>query len=119
MLGFVTVIAAAFLRDQRVVLRVCSVVGFVAFVCLLLGVALYALDGLQVRSLASPAAKIPVTKAALTGLPAGLFSAFAFLGLGMIAHRAARGARQQSSKTVLPLDAVVQRYPNVSGGVSK
>jgi len=118
MLGFLIAGIAALLREHRTVLRVWSVVAVVMSLSCLFGVAFYTLDALQLRAVAVPAAKLSVTKAAITAIPAGLLAAASFLGLGIIAHRAAGMSRSTDVKSV-PLDAVVPRYPNVSGGVRK
>lgn len=118
MLGFVIAGIAALLREHRAVLRVWSVVAVIASLSCLIGVAFYTLDAFQLRAVAVPAAKLAVTKAAITAIPAGVLAAASFLGLGVIAHRAAGASRLTEGKSV-PLDAVVPRYPNVSGGVRK
>jgi len=118
MLGFAVAGAAALLREHRTVLRVWSVVAAIMSLGCVFGVAFYTLDALQLRGVAAPAVKLSVTKAAITAIPAGLFAAAAFVGLGIIAHRAASASHSTVDKG-FPQDAVLPRYPNVSGGVRK
>jgi hypothetical protein len=119
LLGFSGVVAIALIREHVVALRVFSVFAFIVAVGMLGGVAFYALDAVQLRGLANETARLPILKAAMTAIPAGFVGAFSFLGIGVFIHRTLRMRRQQSSKSASPLESIVPRYPNVSGGVIK
>jgi len=115
LIGFV----AAY-RGNAVLLRILSVLSFLAGVLVLGLLALFALDALQVRQMAPEALRRPILTSAVGAATAALFGAASLFGVGVgawVSSRAGWRTARRGGRPAAPNPMVVQS--SVTGGRSK
>lgn len=120
-IGLAILAGVAAVRGNSKLLRTLAVLGVVGSVVLLLGMASFALDGIQLQAMAqTQLQKTMFLKAAGSAALAGLLGTVAILAISVGAWRAARTVKAVPSvKAPSSLDAAVPVYSTISGGLTK